>query len=217
MTTSADATFGPKVHEENGGDALVVEPGGEFALLSGATFTGNGAVTAEALKTTLRTGIIQFPLAQMRIVSANDIAAVAATSGVPGKDTAPIFERVNGATDKALRLKWAASSSVEIILGQFEYPPDLDDTATVVIKILCKSGGATDTPTVAIGYFESIGDTNAGGNTAAITSSVAQRTVTIAAVDVGPAPIFAVATLTPGAHTTDTFELYAAWAEYSRV
>lgn len=214
---AADGSYFPKVHYENNGDTLVVESGGELAMLPGSTFTGNGLVTAAALKTSLKTGYVPLPLANMRLVSANDVVNLAGIGGVPAKNSDPIFERVNGATDKALRLKWAASSVVEVILGQFGYPPDLDESATLTIKLLAKMGGGTDTPTIALSFFENIGDTNAGGNTAAASSTLSVLSVVIVASDVGPIPATATIGLTPSAHGTDTFELYAAWVEYTRV
>lgn len=77
--------------------------------------------------------------------------------------------------------------------------------------------GATDSPTMAVTYFEGIGDTNAGGNSAAITgTTITEYTVTIAATDIGAHPNFANISFTPAAHGTDELRLYAAWIEYTR-
>lgn len=182
----------------------------------GTTQLADAGVTAGKLSTTLKTGYIPLDLAAAREIATNDIINAAGNGGILALDTTPIFERVNVATDKKLRFRWAASNS-DAITWNFGYPPDLDDAATVIVNILAAMGGATDTPTVAINYFENVGDTNAGGNTAAVTgTSIAQYTRTIAAADVGAYPKAASVELVPGAHTTDTFLLYGAWIEYTR-
>lgn len=192
---------------------------GSGTLGAGTVGTSNlaaNAVTAAKLTTTLATGFIPLPLESFRIIATNDIAASGTPDGgVLSLDTAPKLKRVNGATDKATRIEWAASSSVEI-QQSFPYPPDLDDTAAIVVNVLAYMAGATDTPTLTVGYFEGIGDTNAGGATAALSSSVAQKTRSIAAGDVGTYPNAAVVTITPGAHTTDAAYITAAWITYTR-
>lgn len=183
----------------------------------GTTQLASAGVTAAKLSSTLKTGFINLPLTAMRVVASNDVPASGTPDGgVLSVDTAPKLIRLNAATDKALRVLWAASSSVEIILGQFAYPPDLDEAAAVTVNVIAYMGGATDTPTLAIGYFENVGDTNAGGNTAALSATAAKKSVSIAAGDVGALPATATVTLTPGAHTTDSLTLLAAWVEYTR-
>jgi hypothetical protein len=174
------------------------------------------AVTAAKLTATMAIGFIPLDITTARLLSTNAIANTV-EGYVPDGNTAPLLERVNGATDKALRLKWAASASDEIAFAPFVYPPDLDDAAAVEVHILAASGGATNSPVVAVGFFEGVGDTNAGGNTAAVTgTSVAEYSVSIAHGDVGAAPKAASVTLTPAAHTTDALYLYGAWIEYTR-
>lgn len=210
-----DTTYQPKIYRKNGGDEMVVASGGTLTAETGSTLNLSGA--AVTLPTNLQTGYINFPLTAMRVVASNDVPAKgAADGGVISKDTDPILERVNAATDKRLRLKWAAASVVEIIAGSFAYPPDLDDTAAITIKILAKMAGATDVPVLAVSFFEGTGDTNAGGNTAALSATEAVVSVTIAAGDVGAAPKSATLGITPAAHGTDALDIYAVWAEYTR-
>lgn len=184
----------------------------------GTTQLAPSAVTAPKLSSTLKTGYIPLPLTSWRLTATNDIAAKNATDGGQiSLDTDPTLKRVNAATDKKLRIAWAASSVIEIT-NNFEYPPDLDETAVVTINILAAMAGATDTPTIAVAYFENVGDTNAGGNTGAITgTSLAKYTRTIAAVDVGALPAAASVSLTPAAHGTDALYIYATWVEYTRM
>lgn len=182
----------------------------------GTTQLAAAAVTAAKLTATLGTGFLPLPLAQARLIATNDIAAIAASGGVLGLDTAPKLKRVNGATDKKLRIEWAAASVIPIT-WDVVYPPDLDDTAVATIKLLAAMAGATDTPTVAVNFFENVGDTNAGGNTGAVTGTTPTvYSRTIAAVDVGPVPAAASIELVPAAHGTDALYLYAAWVEYTR-
>lgn len=184
-------------------------PGGEIT---------NSVVQAAGLSTNLKKGYIPLPLGTWRSIALNDIPAIAVASGNGGNlavDSDPKLIRVNGATDKAERIQWAASSVVEIT-NQFAYPPDLDDTATIIIYQLAAMGGATDTPTMTVSFWENTGDTNAGGATSALSASIVQKGVTIAAGDVGAYPKTATVTITPGAHGTDVVNLYAVWAEYTR-
>lgn len=193
-------------YTDNDGKITDAEFGGS-ANFSAATVT---------LPTNLATGYIPLDITTVKIIAANAIGNT--TEGLfPDGNTAPALARVNGATDKCLRVTWASSSSVEVQFPPFVYPPDLDDTAAITVHILAAMGGATDTPVVSVGYFEGVGDTNAGGDTAAVTGTTpAEYSVSIAADDVGAAPTAATICLTPGAHTTDNLHLYGAWVEYTR-
>lgn len=182
----------------------------------GPTQLAANAVTAAKLTATLGTGYIPLPLAQARLIATNDIPAKGTPDGgTVSLDTDPTFKRVNGATDKALRIAWAAASVIPITWS-FDYPPDLDDTANVTVHLLMGMAGAADTPVVAVAYFEGVGDTNAGGNTTALAAAVADKIVTITAANVGPYPINAIIELVPAAHATDAIYLYGAHIEYTR-
>jgi hypothetical protein len=191
---------------------------GTGALASGSIGTtqlANNGVTAGKLTATLATGFIPLPLGQAREIATNDIPAAAAIGGLLAADTTPILKRLNAATDKKQVIEWAASNNDEIA-WDFPYPPDLDDTAAITLKFLAQMNGATNTPVLAVSYFEGVGDTNAGGNTAALSNTLAVKSVTIAAGDVGAAPSGASIGVAPGAHTTDKVQLLAAWVEYTR-
>ena len=223
----ADATYQPKVYRKHGAEELVVASGGTLTVESGGTITLTGAtvnqaaasVTAASLGANLKTGFIPLPLGGFRLIASNDIPAIAVASGNGGNlgnDTAPALARINGATDKGLRIVWIASGVVEIT-SQIVYPPDLDDTAVVAVNLLAKmAAGGMDTPVIGVGYFEGVGDTDAGGNTAALSTTLAQVTVTIAAADVGAYPKAASIILTPAAHANEALELYGAWITYTR-
>lgn len=198
----------PKVTIDMGGDRLLVASGGVLELQAGAIVADS---RGDAIK-----GFIPLALADAREVSANATINAAGNGGLLASDTTPIFQRVNGATDKAIRLNWAATN-VDEITWSFAYPPDLDDTAALEVHFLAAMAGATDTPTLTVGYFENVGDTDAGGATAAVSgTTVAEYSVNIAGTDVGTPPKVASVSLVPGAHGTDALYVYAAWVEYTR-
>ena len=178
------------------------------------------AATGLTLPTSLATGYIPLPLTAMRVIGASaDISNTATNAGgILAKNTDPILERVNGATDKALRVTWAANSVIEAQFPSFVYPPDLDDTLPVLVNLVLAKNTATNTLTnLAISYFESVGDTNAGTSTAAISvSTLATYSVTIAASDVGASPAVATIGVTPAAHANDALYLYGAYVTYTR-
>lgn len=176
-----------------------------------------GAVTAAKLSTTLKTGFIPLPLTAFRLISSNDIPASGTPDGgVLSQDTAPKLERVNDATDKQLRVAWAATGVVEIT-AQFVYPPDLDEASNVEVHILAAMASTNDTPLIGVNFWEGVGDSNAGGNTAAITgATVAEYSVAIAAANVGATPKPATIGIIPAAHGTDALYIYGVWIEYTR-
>jgi hypothetical protein len=168
----------------------------------------------------LRKGFIPLDITSARIVATNDVGVVGATDGgTVAKDSDPILERVNGATDKMLRLSWASASTIEVMLPTVAYPPDLDDTADVTVKIQAVMKAASvNTPVIAVGAFNGIGDTNFGGNTAALSTSLQTLSVTLTAANVDAYPKMLALTLTPGAHATASNDVYVygAWIEYTR-
>lgn len=182
--------------------------------ISGAkTFSSIAGIT---LPTNLRTGFIPLDLGGARIIGSNVFANTTEGLLLDG-NTDPILQRINGATDKGVRIAWPASSVIEIQLPGFAYPPDLDDAANVEFHFLANMAGATDIPVVAVAYFEGIGDTNAGGNSAAVTGvTLTEYSVAITAANIGAHPNFANISLTPAAHTTDILYVYACWCEYTR-
>lgn len=182
---------------------------------SGVTAIGANKVLASMLGANLGKGHIPLDFTTAKIISADAIGNT--TEGLfPDGNTDPSLARVNGATDKALRLIWGASSVVEVQFAPIQYPGDLDDTAAVTVHFLARMAGATDTPTLTVGYFENVGDTNAGGATGALSATIAEVSRTIAAADIGAHPNFANIVVTPGAHGTDALWMYAAWVEYTR-
>lgn len=183
---------------------------------NGVTTLGSAVVGASNLTANLAIGFIPLDIGSLRIIAANVIGNTTEGMMLDG-NTAPSLQRVNSATDKQLRAIWAAGSAVEVQFGTFAYPPDLDDTASLTVNIIAAMAGSTDTPVMTVAYFEGLGDTDAGGATAAITgTSLARYSRTIAASDIGAFPNVATVGLTPGSHGSDALHLYAAWIQYAR-
>lgn len=160
-------------------------------------------------------GFIPLYLHNWRLVASNDVAALAAVGGHLAVDSSPKLIRVNAATDKALRVVWASSTSIEIF-QQFYYPPDMDVTATYAPTFrIGKSANTDATCTFTVGVFEGVGDTNRGSATAVLGAS-AVTTYTCTVTPTTAHPMFAAVTLTPGTHTTDDIWLYEAYVLYTK-
>jgi hypothetical protein len=163
----------------------------------------------------LKVGFIPLDIVNAAIIAANAIQNTT-EGGRPDGNTSPSLARVNGATDKALRLAWAALGVDEIQFAPIPLPADLDSSAPVEVHLMCGKDANANTVTLAVGAFFGVGDTNCGGNTPTIAQALAETKVTIAAADVAAAPGFLNVTLTPSAHAGDALYVYAAWLEYAR-
>src|SRR5262245_26973729 len=133
-------------------------------------------------------GFIPLALDEARELAAGVTQNAANNGGILASDTTPAFERVNAGTDIQFRLRWVAAN-VDELQWQFAYPLDLDETANVEVHLLASMSGATNTPTVQVKYFEGVGGTDVGGNTAAITgTALAEYSVIIPAASVSLPP-----------------------------
>ncbi len=133
-----------------------------------------------------------------------------------GPATTPVLDMANGDTDSGLVVTWASSNNDPVIF-QVPLPPDLDVSSDVVVHLRAKSGGSTDTPTIAADSYFNEGDTKIEDASAALGAAVAELTITIAAADVPAGAQTLSVELTPGAHTTDTVVLSALWIEYTGI
>lgn len=203
MVSTPDGTYMPKIRRANGGDDLVFAVGAKLDLSASTT---HGLVT------------LPVDLTNCREIFSNATTNIAGNGGILASDTTPVLQRVNGATDVALRLNWAASNVDEIQLPTFVYPRDLDDASPVTIRIWAAMAATNDTPTLTVKYFEGVGDTDAGSATAAVTGATpAVYTATIAAADIGAFPKFANIAIVPSAHGTDALYIYSISIEYTRL
>jgi len=183
----------------------------------GQTQLGDEAVGPDQLEGTLATGFIPLDINTLRIISTNAVQNTT-EGGVPDGNTDPILARVNAATDIALRLTWAAASVVEVQFAPIPKPPDLDAASDLTVHLMLAKDANTDTSAViGVKFFDGVGDTSVGGDTAALAAAaLAEKTVTIAAAGIAAAPGFFNVALVPGAHANDAEYLYAAWIEYTR-
>jgi len=127
--------------------------------------------------------------------------------------TTPVLDMANGDTDSGLVLLWVATNS-DAIIFQTPLPPSLDPASDLVIHFRAKSGGATDTPTIASDAYFNEGDTKVEDVSAALGAAYAEKTITIAAADIPAGAQSLTVELTPGAHTTDTIVLSSIWIEH---
>jgi hypothetical protein len=183
----------------------------------------SNAVTAPKLTATLATGFIPLSLHEAREMFTNDYGVAAdgaaqGSGGVLAKDTTPILERINGATDKQARLNWAATNVDEIQWNVIS-PPDLDKTQPVYVKARGKMSAGVDTPVLTIALFEDIGGSNLGGSSDALSSTQANvsKAVTVTADPQGGTYKSWAISIKPAAHGTDAVYLTSVWLEYTRL
>ena len=175
------------------------------------------AALAEIYQNAVATqAFIPIPLNTIREASSFAVGNASANGGVLASDTTPILGPINGGTDGCQVLTWAASNSDQVIF-QTPLPPDLDDTADVVIHFRTKSAGTTNAVGFTVESFWDEGDTKISDPSETNqTTSWAEKIATIAAADVPTGAQTLTVGLTPAAHTTDIMYCSAVWIEYKR-
>jgi hypothetical protein len=159
-------------------------------------------------------GFVPLTLMQWREVSSMAVGNAAANGGLLASDTTPILQPINGATDGCQELVWAASNN-DPIATTVALPPDLDDTADLVLHTRIVSGGTTDAVGFTVDTWFNEGDTKVSDTSETNqTATWAEKITTIAAADVPAGAQTITISLTPVAHTTNTLALSAAWLEY---
>ena len=163
----------------------------------------------------LKVGFIPLDIVNAAIIAANVIQNTT-EGGRPDGNTAPTLQRINSATDKALRVTWVAGSAVELQFPAVPLPPDLDDAAPIEVHLICGKDANANTVTIDVQAFIGVGDTECGAVTPTIGQTRAEYFVAIAAADVPAAPEVLNISLVPSAHAGDALYLDAAWLEYVR-
>lgn len=216
-----------------------------LAAMAGATNTPTLSVDwfvdVGDTKVTAATGGVTgtTPAVYTSTLTAGDVPAIAAATGktvsvevTPGAhaadalyvyavwaeyttDATPKLATTNGDTDSAITLTWAAAD-VTPVAFQVPLPPDLDDTADMTVHFRIKSAGASDTPVLSLDSYFNEGDTKVEDDTAASTSSWAEKIATIGNADVPSGAQTLTVEITPAAHDTDALSISAVWLEYSR-
>jgi hypothetical protein len=162
---------------------------------------------------------VLIPLSTFRELASDDIPAVAIASGgsgIMGKDSTPNFEAVNGATDRAQQLQWAASN-VDKISVTVMLPVDLDGTKTMTVQMVAGKTGTMDTVAMSVSAWFDRGDTELTGTTSNLANGTgaAVTGVTLAAADVSDTPGQLTVVIFPGTHANDTVELYGVRLDYT--
>lgn len=203
------SSINAKVHKSQDPDVLTFEDGATLLLKSGSIVTDQRGNAAK--------GFIPIDIFSNRLLSTNAFLNTI-EAGTADGNTAPSLARVNGATDKAARIVMAANTTDEIQFHPIPLPPDLDDTAAMTVHLLIGKSTNTDTTAVIdVQAFFGLGDTECGGNTAAIAATaVTEYSVTLAAADVPAHPNVLNLALVPGAHANDAHHIYAMWIEYTK-
>lgn len=158
-------------------------------------------------------GYMPLPLGTARALLTNEIA------GPLDDTTDPRFERINGATDKGLRILWPTGSLLEVAFAERYMPPDIDSDKDLTIHLVAEMSGGTDvTTSIDVQVFDSSGDTEMGGSTGNITSTRTEYTITITAADLTGHPLgwLSISLVPAGAHAVDTLQVSSAWIEYTR-
>jgi len=169
------------------------------------------------LKSDLKSAQAFIPLdiTALREITGNEIPA--SPGGMLGSDSNPILARVNGATDKALRVEWVADDVAEVQFPPVPLPPDLDAAEDVILHFMVQRDTGTNGCQIDVDAYEGISDTKVEvATTALTTTNVTEVTATLGAGDIAGHPNFLSLTLTPQAHAADALYLYAAAIEYTR-
>lgn len=159
-------------------------------------------------------GFIPISLMSLREAATMAVANAAGNGGILASDTTPILQPINGATDGCQELVWAASNN-DTVITQIALPPDLDDTADLVVHTRIRSGGTTNAVGFTVDTWFNEGDTKVVDTSETNqTNTWAEKIATISAADVPEGAQTLTLALTPVAHTTDTCQLSALWLEY---
>lgn len=161
---------------------------------------------------------VLIPLSTFRELASDDIPATAIASGgsgIMGKDSTPNFEAVNGATDRAQQLQWAAAN-VDKISNSIFLPVDLDGTRAMTVDLIAGKTGTMDTVAFSVSAWFDRGDTEVTGTSANLANGTgaALAGVSIAASDIPDTPGQLTMVLFPGTHANDTVELYGVRLTY---
>jgi hypothetical protein len=159
-------------------------------------------------------GFIPISLMQLREAATMAVGNIAANGGLLASDTTPILQPINGATDGCQEVVWAASNN-DVVIFQIPLPPNLDDTADLVLHTRIRSGGTTDAVGFTVESWFNEGDTKVSDTTETNqTNTWAEKIATIGNADVPAGAQTLTIALTPAAHTTDNMQLSALWLEY---
>jgi len=194
------------------GDSADAHDASAISVLDSGTFTAATeveAALAELYQNAITIqGFIPVPLTTLMESDATNVVDYL------GKATTPILDMTTGDTDSGLTLEWALSEN-DAVIFQTPLPPNLLDTADLILHVRAYMGGTSDTPVIDIDTYFNEGDTKVSDATAAITGvTPAEYIATIGNADVPTGAQTITIELTPAAHTTDSLFVSAIWLEY---
>lgn len=133
-----------------------------------------------------------------------------------GTASSPYIQRVNGTTDPTWQIVWPAGVVTPVYLNTI-LPAGVDGTQDVTATLRALMSGATDTPDIDVQAWESTGDTEMGGDTAALSDSEQNLSVTLDAADItdDPEGLPLTFALVPQTHNTDDVYVRGARVEYT--
>lgn len=182
------------------------------------TITDAGGFTAATEVESALAEIYQDLISAQHVIDA-PISSIMLEDGTPlGKWSAgatPGFKQISA---KELVVAWDGNASPGPVAVTLPFvDPRIDDSADVVVHILARMNGVTDTPVVVFEAYFNAGDTDAAGTDPEVTGGVTltEYTMTIASADVPAAPgsLTLIMTPTAGEMGTDELYIYAAWLE----
>lgn len=213
-------SYQPKVYREQGGTDLVVVSGGKIRVETGGEVELQAGATFDFAALGVYTGSIVIPLAAFRELVTDDIPAAGsdANGGLLCKDTTPNYEAVNGSTDRAHQLQWAAGN-VDKIAVSLMLPADLDGAQAVNVRLIAGKTGTMDTVAMSVSAWFDRGDTEVTGTSANLANGTGAllAAVALGASDVPDTPGQLTLVLFPGTHANDTVEVYGVRLDYSRL
>lgn len=195
---------------------------GEGASLVGIEDAGSftAATTVEAALAEIYQDLksaqahILVPIYALREVNATgDVTNTAGGGGVLSSDTTPVMR---GDANNSAEIFWTTGNADPIGFST-SLPPDLDDTANVLVELEVSSG-ATDAATFGVASSWNGGAEVTDSASDALTLSATPHTITatIAAADVPASSKRLTLRLTPPAHATDTISVYSVRILYKR-
>jgi len=154
---------------------------------------------------------VPIPLGSFTLEDGTALTKYAAGGATPG------FQQL---ANKEIVLAWDGNATQTAVGCTIPMPPDLDDSADVVVHYLANMAGATDTPVIVNEAYFNKGDTDCAGTDDEVDGGVTltEYSMTIAATHVpaAPAALTLVFDPTNGEMTTDELYIYGVWLEYTR-
>jgi hypothetical protein len=182
--------------------------------------TASAPATMDLLVSQKEQGFIPLELVNARELVTNQFDTVASSGfhvgGLLGNGTTPSAIVTNPGTDGSAYLSWVASNSAKISWPGIPVPPDVNAAGIITVNLLACMSGSTDTPAITVDAWNGVGGTTLGGATPALAPATSSQPnlvqLALSAAVAYPSPL--TIGLTPGAHTTNAVNLYAAWLTY---